>query len=43
MTMERLADSVDEVDNIASSTVSLANMYGLCFIDFLKCVSSFIF
>ena len=34
MTMERLADSVNEVCNVASSTVYLANMYGLCFIYF---------
>ena len=43
MTLGRLADSVDEVYNVASSTVYLANMYGLCWIYFLKCLSSFIF
>jgi len=32
--MERLADSVDGVYNVASSTVYLADMYGLCCIYF---------
>ena len=41
--MEILADSVDEVCNVASSTVYLASMCGVCCIYFLKCVSSFIF
>jgi len=43
MTMQKLADSVDEVYNVTSSTVYLTNMYGLCWIYFLKCLSSFIF
>jgi len=42
MTMERLADSVDELYNAASSTVYLANIYGLCCIYFLKCILFYI-